>query len=515
MSSHTDELCNDLQNALEYLSRGTRGLRIFAPMHANKVAQKSNEIAEIFMDGVLESEISNGQQSPRLPRAIDDQCELNPSGAMSTPKKKQLASSERVSAMVFADHETSSPTAYVGDSFPSQRRSAPKYPPGLGFGPHNDPSTHASRQIPGSSYDENQTSIGIPAAGNESLSRATALAEPVSRYSSKVAIPRLHFPIVPRQPAALRHPVPSRGLSSGEQAAIFGYSEHNRQEKEVTTEPSSKVPEVESAQENLNPGTSTTKISWAKMAAVPSGGPKTINLRPQPSSVTNPVKATSKVVSVTEGPGSSSPIKESQTAQSRVIWLINCPANMALKDVSDGIHEGPLVSICIVDDYDPVRCPGRAACVIFKDAQDALAFYHSNNKMVFTNSRGRYVSDVRFELGLPYAGDENIRSMDAPIFARRRLTFVRSHLFAASNLTKARFERDLVKHCGQADDIELIHLYNSGNATVVFAAVHLARAVKEAFLGYSKQKGPYQDVQVTYSKDPCEHEIRLITIFKE
>ncbi|KAI9717918.1 MAG: hypothetical protein M1812_004445 [Candelaria pacifica] len=517
--SSTEELCTNLQNALEYLRRGTQGLRKFAPTHANKVAQKTNEIAEIFMDGVLESEISNGQHSngqhsPGPSSALDNQGDLNASAAVFTPQKEQTSSSKAASPVIFANLETSSPTAYTGKASPIQRKPAPKYPPGLGFGPSNDPTVHAFNQASGDLSSKDQVPLRAPATGQGSLVQAGALPEPVPSYSNKVAIPRNLFSNVPGQPTALRHPIPSRAVSSGEHAAVVGYSEPSTVKQEVSAEPPRKAPEVGSASENLMPGTSTAKVSWAKMAAGPSGGPKTINLRPQPSSVTTPTRATGKLVSATQGPHPISPPKEPQTSQSRIIWLINCPANMTLKDVSEGIHEGPLASIYIVDDYDPVRCPGRAACIIFKEAQDALSFYHSNNKMVFTNNRGRYVSDVRFELGMPYPADDNIRSMEGPTFARRRLTFVRSHLFAASNLTKTRFQQDLVKHCAQADDIELIHLYNSGNATVVFASVELARVVKEAFMDFSKQKGPYEAVQVTYSKDPCENEMRLITIFK-
>ena len=466
------------------------------------------------MEGVIESEISNGQQSPRPLSAQDRQGELNATAAVFTPRKAQAAALEAASSMTFADYETSSPKPYVESDFPIKRRVVPKYPPGLGFGPDNDPSAHGSGQGSVNSSSKDQMPIGTPATGHEPLVQAAALSGPVTSYSSRVAVPLLPFSVFHEQPAALRHPAPSRGLNSSEHAAIIGYSETSGQDKEGSTEPLPKAPEVE-AQGTPNPATSATKVSWAKMAAVPSGGPKTINLRAQPPSVSTRGKAPGKGVSAALGPDSTSATKEPQISQSRIVWLIGCPANMTLHDVSNGIHEGPLVSICIVDDFDPVRCPGRAACVIFKEAQDALSFYHSNNKMVFTNNRGRYVSDVRFELGLPYPADDNIRSMDAPTFARRRLTFVRSHLFAASNLTKARFQQDLEKHCSQPDNIELIHLYNSGNATVVFAGVHIAREVKEAFLAYSKQKGPYHGVQVTYSKDPCEHEMRLITIFKD
>lgn len=48
-------------------------------------------------------------------------------------------------------------------------------------------------------------------------------------------------------------------------------------------------------------------------------------------------------------------------------------------------------------------------------------------------------------------------------------------------------------------------------ATVVFSATVIARRVRDEFIQLSRERGPYQDVQVGFSHDPCERPMNLIT----
>lgn len=48
-------------------------------------------------------------------------------------------------------------------------------------------------------------------------------------------------------------------------------------------------------------------------------------------------------------------------------------------------------------------------------------------------------------------------------------------------------------------------------ATVVFTATVIARRVRDEFIQLARERGPYTDVQVGFSHDPCERPMNLIT----
>jgi hypothetical protein len=48
-------------------------------------------------------------------------------------------------------------------------------------------------------------------------------------------------------------------------------------------------------------------------------------------------------------------------------------------------------------------------------------------------------------------------------------------------------------------------------ATVVFSSTVIARLVRDDFIKRSRKPGPYQDVQIGFSHDPCERPLNLIT----
>ena len=46
---------------------------------------------------------------------------------------------------------------------------------------------------------------------------------------------------------------------------------------------------------------------------------------------------------------------------------------------------------------------------------------------------------------------------------------------------------------------------------MVFTSTAISRVVRENFLRKSKMRGPYENLQVSYSHDPCEKPMNLIT----
>ena len=49
------------------------------------------------------------------------------------------------------------------------------------------------------------------------------------------------------------------------------------------------------------------------------------------------------------------------------------------------------------------------------------------------------------------------------------------------------------------------------SATAVFSSTVVARIVRDEFIRWSRRPGPYQEVQVGFSHDPCERPMNLIT----
>jgi hypothetical protein len=54
-------------------------------------------------------------------------------------------------------------------------------------------------------------------------------------------------------------------------------------------------------------------------------------------------------------------------------------------------------------------------------------------------------------------------------------------------------------------------LSNHIQATVVFTSTAMARLVRDDFRKKARSAGPYQGVQVTFSHDPCERSMNLIS----
>jgi hypothetical protein len=101
--------------------------------------------------------------------------------------------------------------------------------------------------------------------------------------------------------------------------------------------------------------------------------------------------------------------------------------------------------------------------------------------------------------------------MGPPNFATRRLTIVKSRFFFVFKEPQLRALCE--KETGEGA-IQVIWLYNGGNATVVFAKVEDAIAVKKRLDSLRDAADPashFAGLQTTFSKDPCVQEIHFIS----
>ena len=189
--------------------------------------------------------------------------------------------------------------------------------------------------------------------------------------------------------------------------------------------------------------------------------------------------------------------QESKAETKRVVWIRGTTSNTPLSFLTSKITQGPILSVTWVED-------ASMTCIIFQHAAHAAAFVAADAHLIRYTGDGIYgpTSSFTVELGvLGFAKDENLDLMETNGHTRR-LTFARQGLFAS--VPRDRFEKDIVAAAG-ADHVELIHLYNSGNATVVFSGVMIAAVVRGKFLEKARLRHcPYEGVQVSFSVDPCQ-----------
>ncbi|KAI9801883.1 MAG: hypothetical protein M1833_002197 [Piccolia ochrophora] len=248
------------------------------------------------------------------------------------------------------------------------------------------------------------------------------------------------------------------------------------------------------------PGTRPTNgipgISWARVAALEEP-------LSQASNVARAARPTPYGGTLSRSP---SAISEPLAAQSRVIWVFHCPPSMSLSDITSKIHKGSLMSIVFATD----RVTNiRACCIIFYNAEDAQVLM-MDHRLHIGRREHTFFRSEHVEVGAPYPADEDIRMMNPPIGARRRLTVVRKALF--ETVSKAAFKRD-INHLAGEDNVELVFIYNTGNATVVLASVKCAMLVKTGLEAKAKKRGMYEGATVSFSRDPCEAELRLVSVF--
>ncbi|TVY41351.1 hypothetical protein LOCC1_G005647 [Lachnellula occidentalis] len=256
---------------------------------------------------------------------------------------------------------------------------------------------------------------------------------------------------------------------------------------------------------------STPASSWANIALTANPDSEIINLHPPARAFTGPrVKPAGRF---TSGPSVIS--DEPLVDQARVVFLLDMPRHLTLQEVSDAVVEGPLRSITFSTDESNGK---PYVGIIFQYAQDSESFYQVLCKERADSRPGRFKFVVDAIRGDPFPMDANIKAMGSPTYATRRLTMVKSRFFFMVN------ERSLRQFCEKyagvgPDMIQLIWIYNGGNATIVFADVGEAIKVKSKLDDYSmgigvpdrQAEATWAGLQTTFSKDPCVAPLELKT----
>lgn len=262
-----------------------------------------------------------------------------------------------------------------------------------------------------------------------------------------------------------------------------------------------------------NPGQSSSAppSSWASIALTANPDTKIINLHPPARAPTGPrVKPAGRFTSA-----SNVVSDEPLVDQARVVFLLDMPRHLTLQEVSDAVIEGPLRSITFSTDESNGK---PYVGIIFQYAQDSESFYQVLCKERADSRPGRFKFVVDAIRGDPFPMDANIKAMGSPTYATRRLTMVKSRFFFMVN------ERSLRQFCEKyagvgPDMIQLVWIYNGGNATIVFADVGEAIKVKNKLDDYSmgigvpdrQAEATWAGLQTTYSKDPCVAPLELKT----
>jgi hypothetical protein len=264
---------------------------------------------------------------------------------------------------------------------------------------------------------------------------------------------------------------------------LFSSDPHMAQEASESTRESSPQPNIPVSQ------------SWASVIAkrnAPKMTPLIIPSRPS-----RPLEIPKDL------PAPLSPRAE-RAQEMRVVWIHGCPPRVKLADISKLIREGPLRSISF--SKDPKNTATRVARLVFYFAKDAARFLEATK---FFRPE-TWVKDLQFTAGEPFPDGEELRMMDPPLSARRRLTIVRAGLF--DNLEAKTIFHIEVYHIVRRAAVELIFFYSQGNATIVLDSVVNAVKLKAYFDHQANVKDSrFSGVRVTFSKDPCEQGMRLIS----
>jgi len=245
----------------------------------------------------------------------------------------------------------------------------------------------------------------------------------------------------------------------------------------------------------------TTQVStWANIAGAATPSTRLIDLHPEKEKAPR-LHPVGRIPSV-----SNPKYAEPLTEQMRVVFCLNLPNNITLTDISDAVREGPVLALRMgVNNDDGKRFVG----IIFQFATDAEKFFQVliKERVDSAPQRFRFIVDVA--RGEPFPADENLRAMNPPTYATRRLTLVKKAFFFA--FTERHLKQFCEKHVG-AEHIQLIFIYNGGNATIVFAEVAGAIKVKKELEkkrdnAQNRLEGEgslFQGLGVSFSKDPCE-----------
>ncbi|KAI1620517.1 hypothetical protein EDD37DRAFT_157737 [Exophiala viscosa] len=186
----------------------------------------------------------------------------------------------------------------------------------------------------------------------------------------------------------------------------------------------------------------------------------------------------------------------------RCVWIYGWTKDKPLSVVTERICFGAIFSMVYVHQHE-------AVCVIFQHASAAMALVDEDSRSRRDYGVSLFGPNNMIKFGEAYPENADLQRMTHPSNERRRLTFARQQLFT-NGMSETRFRKDLVELVGQ-QNVELVWLFNTGNATVVFSSTVIARLVRDEFMKRARRAGPYQDVQIGFSHDPCERPLNLIT----
>jgi len=220
--------------------------------------------------------------------------------------------------------------------------------------------------------------------------------------------------------------------------------------------------------ENLEPtplshtAASTQPVfTWAKVAAIP---PRQ-GSEDGPGPVINLGSSISDFKQNTAAPAMSKPnVDEALEKQGRIVFIRGCNKATKLRDITERITQGPLMSILL---ERHASCPALSACIIFMDATQAQGFVDKNDIAIQSTGHTIYGPGTQVVRGGPWPEDDEIRAMITRR-ERRRLTFSAGGLF--QKVSRDAFKADIYAIAGEAN-VEFLWLFNTGNATVVFASV--------------------------------------------
>ena len=198
--------------------------------------------------------------------------------------------------------------------------------------------------------------------------------------------------------------------------------------------------------------------------------------------------------------------KAGEEWERRVVEVHKLPRTTSLRQVTCKVEEGPLMHIGLQDWLDNTK----SACLIFMDAGDAKRFFLRNEAIRLEMGDGQscYGPNTPVLWGNPYPDTGDVARMCERGGVRRRLTFSGKGLFA--RIPPVKFYQDVADAGGKAN-IELVWLFNKGNATVVFNDIRMSMNVLNAFQEKAKCQGPYEGVKVSFSSDLCESHVALVT----
>ena len=334
----------------------------------------------------------------------------------------------------------------------------------------------------------------------------TEYATPTTR-ARPVALPK-EFTPSPRAPEF--NPSSNAATTSAEPSRL------SRDEIIIRIEPSSDTEEEE--EEEAIPASPPAApfvplaTSWANIASAANPSTNIVELRPSRRSASGRLRSVGRIPNVVRTERYSDN-GESQADQMRVVFLLNLPNNLTLQDVSNGVQEGPVVQIVFGFDEEE---HSRYAGVVFQYARDAEVFHQVLLKERAESRPERFRFIMEAVRGDPFPADAAIKAMSDPnINASRRLTMVKKAFFFAFG------ERHLTALCNKIageEHVQLVWLYNGGNATVVFSNVAAAMKMKTQVDAYvagaglpGGQPAIWQGLQTTYSKDPCQVPLVLTT----